>query len=361
MASLRLGFVGAGKQAQAAHLRHYASFDGCTIAAIADLDAELARRVATRLSPASPPPTCTTHTELIRRHRPDAIVAILPPNPAAERVICDILDAGIPLLVEKPLAGSPAAGQRIAARAAATATPLTVAFHKRCDPATLAARGEIDRLKTTGELGKLTYARVHVALTGDWIANGYRDTLAGSREHRRERFPADEYPGLDADARKRWGIYASGYGHQLDWLRYLLDEPLAITHVEPTGVLLLVEAASGLPAVFEATPCQYTRWVEYAELFFERGRIRIDLPPPLAVNVPGRVSFFRQDDRQPTHTTPVLAYEDAMRQQAEQFLAHLAGQPTPLCDAAEALESLNLATEWIRRLSEAPAAVTSMP
>ena len=359
MTALRLGFVGAGKQAQAAHLRHYAALDGCTIVAIADLDADLAQRVATRIDPASPPATCATHAELIQQHRPDAIVATLPPNPAAERVICDVLDAGVPLFVEKPLAGSPAAGQRIVQCAATTGTPLFVGFHKRCDLATLAARREIDRLKDTGELGKLTYARVHVAITGDWIANGYRDALAGSIEHKRTRYPDDEYPGLDTDARKRWGIYASGYGHQLDWLRHLLDEPLSIVHVEPTGVLMLLQSASRVPVTFEATPCQHRHWVEYAEVYFERGRIRIDLPPPLALHVPGRVSFFREDEAGAGDTTPVLPYECAMHHQAVQFLAQLAGEATPLCDAGQANESLHLATEWARRLSPAPADATA--
>lgn len=47
---LRIEFVGAGKQAQAAHLRHFAALEECRVVAIADADRAflaLLREVAT--------------------------------------------------------------------------------------------------------------------------------------------------------------------------------------------------------------------------------------------------------------------------------------------------------------------------
>ena len=45
---LRIGFIGAGKQAQAAHLRHFTALEECRVAAIADADPAFAARVAAR-------------------------------------------------------------------------------------------------------------------------------------------------------------------------------------------------------------------------------------------------------------------------------------------------------------------------
>ncbi len=349
---LRIAFVGAGKQAQSAHLRHYTTLDDCEVIAIVDKDLDLCARVAARFGV---PGSYGSHEELLKEEAPDALVVTLPPKPSGEQTICEILEAGVPLIVEKPLGGSPKGSERIAERAQRSGTLMRVAFHKRSDPATVAAKRVIDRLKETGELGRMTYVRVHACLAGDWIANGYRGTVPGTAKFPNDPHPDDDFPGMDAAARKRFPRFVGGYGHQFDWMRCLVGEPFAIRYAEPTGVLLAVETESGVPAAFECTPYSSTRdWIEYAEVCFEHGYIRIDLPPPLAIHRAGTVTFFRDEgpEGKSERTSPVLPYECAMYQQAVHFLAELRGESTPLCDPSQAHESVSIAAEWAIRLSD---------
>ena len=53
----------------------------------------------------------------------------------------------------------------------ASGTWAMIAYHKRSDPATMFAKAEIDKLKQSGELGKLRYVRITMP-PGDWIASG---------------------------------------------------------------------------------------------------------------------------------------------------------------------------------------------
>ncbi len=351
-ATLRVGFVGAGKQAQCSHLRYYTKLPECEVVAIADADADLAGRVATHFGI---PRVETSHAALINNGSLDACVLTLPCVPSAERVVIDFLEAGIPCIVEKPLAASPGGAARIVEAANKTGTVLKVGFHKRSDPATLAAMNEIERLKSTGELGKMTYVRIHVCLAGDWIAGGRFDVISGSGVFPPEVAAAEDFPGMNEAARKLCSLFSGGHGHQFDWMRLLLGEPYSIVHVDPSQVLLVVKSASGVPAAFEFTPYRSTSdWIENAMVCFEGGYIKIDLPPPLAINRPGSLEIFSngKDGAAPIRTFPVFPYDCAMREQARQFLRAVRGAKTHLCTPGEGLESIEISRDWSIQLTQ---------
>lgn len=341
---MKIGFIGAGKQAQAAHLPNYAAIEGCRIAGIADLDTDLAARVAARYGA----PSYRTHRELLVAAKPDAVVVTLPPLPQVESLIVDVLETGVPLLVEKPLAWSVPASERICAKQAQTGTPLVVGYHKRSDPAAMYAKAEIEKYRATGELGALRYARVHVSLGGDWIANAYQGTLKGLPPNKWEAPPLDDFPGMSEAAVARFNRFLGTHSHQLDLMRHLIG-PLRIAHVDPTGVVLVVTGENGLPGVFEFKPYTSTKdWREHALVAFEHGYVRVDLPAPLAIHRAGTVEIFRDPggDSTPTTTLPVLPQLSAMSTQAKNFVRLLQGDETPLCSAADALAALVVARDW---------------
>jgi hypothetical protein len=94
-------------------------------------------------------------------------------------------------------------------------------------------------------------------------------------------------------------------------------------------------------------------WQEEAFVAFERGWIKIELPAPLTINRPGKVTVFRDvRDQTPTTTSPTLPLVHAMRQQAANFIRAVKGEQTPLCTAPDALKDLQLAQEYIEMLTE---------
>jgi len=342
---LRLGFVGVGKQAQCAHIRHYATLPDCELVAVADPDIDLAGRVASRFGI---PRVYATHTELMASEKIDAIITTLPPISAAEHLIIDILNAGIPVFVEKPLAGSPLGSERIVEAVAKTGTLLKVGFHKRSDPATIAAKQEIDRLKETGELGKMTYARMHVNLAGDWIAGGYKDALTGTPPPRTPPV-IEDFPGMDEEARTLCSQFAPVHGHQFDLMSHLVGEPLLLAYAEPSKVLLVTQTASHVPTVFEFTPYESkSEWIERALVCFERGYVSLDLPPPLAMQRAGTVEIFYEASgtEAPKRVAPLFPSTCALENQAQLFLDAVRGKTTPLCNAAAAHESILLSKAW---------------
>lgn len=342
---VRIAFVGVGGMGQCAHLRNYASLPDCEVIAIAELRRETAGRVAARYGVSA---VYDDMHAMISQEQPDALVcsqyfqhhaALLP----------ELLGYGIPLFIEKPLAGSLAAGASLADAVERSGTWVMVGYHKRSDPATMYAHDLIRQYRDSGVLGAMRYVRLLMP-AGDWVANGFWDYVdAGDARPALALEPAPD--DLDEAG---WAVYVdfvNYYIHQINLLRHLLAENYVVTHAEPSGVLLVARSESGVATTIEMSPYRTTiDWQESALVAFERGYVKIELPAPVAMNRSGRVEvlFDPGDGAVPMVSSPHLPWVHAMRRQAENFVAAVRGERPPMCDAREALEDLKTAREYLR-------------
>jgi len=224
-----------------------------------------------------------------------------------------------------------------------------VGYHKRSDPATACAKAEIDRLKATGELGALRYVRILMP-AGEWIAGGFTDLIdAGDPKGDLEYDPPAG--DMDEETRKAYLSFVNYCIHQVNLMRHLLGEPYEVTYADPSGVLLAGRSEGGVACTIEMSPYRTTvAWEESALVAFETGYVKLTLPAPLAVNRPGAVETLRDPGggHQPLVSRPHLPRLSAMRRQAINFLNFAAGRDPAPCDAAEALEDLIVARDYIR-------------
>ena len=344
---VRIGFVGVGGMGQCAHLKNYMNLAGCEVVAIAELRSELRKKVAARYGIAR---AYANHAELLANEKLDGIVAAQPFTRHGT-LVPELLKAGVPVFIEKPLAGSVAMGEKIVKALERSGTWLMVGYHKRSDPATMYARSQIECLKQSGELGKLKYVRILMP-AGDWVAQGFCGHIGTQ-----EAAPALEWdaPASDMDAQtyEAYIAFVNYYIHQVNLMAHLLGERYHVTYADPTGVMLAVQSDSGVTGVIEMSPYTTTvDWQESALIAFEHGYIKLDLPAPLASNRPGAVEIMRDPGGGATPETivPMLPWIHAMRQQAMNFVAAVKGDMKPLCDAPEALEDLKVARQYIKLL-----------
>ena len=344
----RIGFVGVGNMGQCAHLKNYATLDDCEVVAIAEVRQELGRQVAARYGV---PRVYPSHQAMLESEELDGVVASQPFDRHGI-LVPDILQAGVPIFTEKPLAASVEVGERIVQAVGASGTWHMVGYHKRSDPATMVAKAEIDRLKRSNELGSMTYVRILMP-AGDWIAGGFNDLIRHDGPYPDlERNPPA--PDMDEAAYKAYTTFVNYYIHQVNLLRHLLGEPYTVAHADPSGVLFVGQSESGIPCTIEMSPYRTTiDWQESALVCFERGYVKIDLPAPLASNRPGRVEILRDpgEGDSPEAVVPQLPWVHAMRQQAINFVAAVKGKAKPPCEALEALEDLRVARDYVRLLN----------
>lgn len=98
--------------------------------AVCDLDFPAAEAVAREMGFAEAHPDLES---LLCKDSLDAIIAVTPVHATAQ-VACRIMEAGIPLLMEKPLGESLEEARHIAATATRTGTPVMVGLDRRFDP-----------------------------------------------------------------------------------------------------------------------------------------------------------------------------------------------------------------------------------
>jgi predicted dehydrogenase len=343
MDKVRIGFVGVGYMGQKAHLSNYAVLDDCEVVAIAEPRWQLAEKVAHRYGIEK---VYKSHKELLANCQVDAIVAAQPYRHHIT-IVPDILEAGKPLLTEKPLALSVEAGERLAQLADEKGVLYMVGNHKRSDPAMEYAKKLVDEWKETGEYGNLRYIRVTMP-PGDWIG-GAGDALTSNEPYPEIQLEPDA-PYFDEKMAQAYDSFVNYYIHQVNTLRFLLGEPYKVTFAEKSGVLLVAESNSGVCGIIEMAPYENTvDWQETCLVCFERGFIKVELPAPLACQQPGRVTIMKDKGKsEPLIIQPSLPRIHAMRKQAMNFLAAVRGERPAPCEAREAVEDLKIARDYIR-------------
>ncbi|MGQ9611061.1 MAG: Gfo/Idh/MocA family protein [bacterium] len=344
---VRIGFVGVGSMGQCAHLKNYVTVPDCEVVAIAEMRKKLAVKVAQRYGI---PKVYDNHEEMLAKEKLDGIVAAQQFTRHGV-VVPELLKAGIPVFTEKPLAASVQVGEKIVEAMKNSGTWHMVGYHKRSDPATMYAKSEIDRLKASNELGKMTYVRI-LHCSGDWVANGFIDLI-----HSDDPAPNLEWdppaPDMDKETYNQYVGFVNYWIHQVNLLRHLLGEPYHVKFADPAGRLLVGESDSGITCTIELSPFRTTiDWIENALIAFEKGYIKLELPAPLASNRPGNVTIFKDPGNGATPQTiaPQLPWIHAMRQQAMNFVKAIKGEMKPMCDSIEALEDLKVSREYMRLL-----------
>ena len=343
---VRVGFVGVGSMGQCAHLRSFVTVPECEVVALAELRPELGKKVAARYGV---PRVYTDHEEMFAQEELHGIVASHDFRRHV-KLVPELLRPGIPLFTEKPLATTVEAGEKIIKALDESGTWYMVGYHKRCDPATIYAKAEIDRLQETGELGPMRYVRIQMPVGQDWIAGGFND-LISTDESMPDLEMEERPPGMDEATWKELFDFVNYYIHQLNMMRHLLGEPYRVTYADRSGVLMVVESESGVTGTIEIEPYATTLdWQEEMLVAFQRGYVKVKLPPPLAWNLPGKVEILRDpgDGAVPQTIAPSLPWIHAMRQQAMTFVGAIRGECKPPCEAQEALEDLKIARDYIR-------------
>jgi predicted dehydrogenase len=287
--------------------------------------------------------------DMIAEEELDAIVASQPFDRHGA-LIPQLLQAGVPIMTEKPLAASVEVGQMIVEAVEKSGTFHMLGYHKRSDPATTHAKSQIDELQESGELGRMTFVRLLMA-AGDWVANGFEGLI---REPDSIPNLGSDPPPPDMDEKtfEKYLTFVNFYIHQVNLLRHLMDEPYKVVFADKAGVLFVGESSSGITCTIEMSPYQTTvDWQEQALVCFEHGWIKIDLPAPLASYRPGQVEVFKDPpgkESSPFLSRPTLPFVGAMRQQAKDFIRAVKGEIPPTTTAQEALEDLKIARDYIR-------------
>ena len=193
--AVRIGIVGAGAMGQR-HAKLVVDSNIAIMAGFSDPDPGITLDpVFTKIK------HYRDHLTLIKTETPDGII-IAVPNAHHVPVAIDCLAAGIPVLVEKPIADSVESGRALVAEQHKSGVIVLVGHHRRFDPAVDVAR----RLLNDGSIGQL------LAVQTTWVT----------------RKPEHYYQVKWRTERSSGGFILINLIHDIDMLRYLCGEIISV-------------------------------------------------------------------------------------------------------------------------------------
>lgn len=142
---IRAAVIGAGAMGKQ-HARIYNELDRVELVAVADVDEAATKNTARRYKVA----WYTDYRAMLDREKLD-VVSIAVPTCLHHQVAFDVINRGVHLLVEKPIAGTAEEAQEIIDQAAERGVKLTIGHVERFNPAILELKRRLDK----GELGRI--------------------------------------------------------------------------------------------------------------------------------------------------------------------------------------------------------------
>lgn len=322
--SIRIAVAGAGLVGRR-HAQAISVAEGVLLSAIAD-PAPSGCDIAD-LYGASYYPTLD---ELIDKDRPDGII-LATPNLLHVETALSCIAAGIPALVEKPLATDLSGAQKIVSAARSAGIAVLTGHHRRYNPLIARAKAAIDE----GLLGQITAAQGTT-----WF------------------YKPDDYFDMDWRRRQGAGPVYINLIHDIDMLRHLCGDVESVhamesnqvrgNEVEDTAVLLLKFKSGALGTVsvsdtiaspwsWELTARENPVYPATTELCYQIGGTlgSLSLPNLALWSHPGKRSWW-----EPISATKLtFDFEDPLVSQVRHFAAVIRGEAQPLVTAEEGLKN----------------------
>jgi len=338
---IKIGVIGAGFIGQLAHLDNYAMVDSCRIVALAELRPQLRKKVCQRYEI---PKSYATHQEMLQDPEVEAVVAVTT-RPMIGPIALDCLQAGKHLITEKPMAGTLEQGEKLVEAARSRGVHYAVGYMRRHDEGVQRAKELLDGLIGSGELGPINYVRAH-CFQGDTYCNvdGHVVTDEKVPDNRPEWSIAPDWIPQCKQPDYAW--FLNNYCHNINLIRYLLGctPTVDFARLDHRQGRVVVFDCGDYLAMLEAGEFTSRPRDEVVEIYFEYGKLRIELPPNLLRNVPARVELYKAGETQEIFT-PQIGWTWAFRRQAQAFIDDIRNDCDPIASGHDALEDMRLIEE----------------
>lgn len=338
MTTIRIGVLGCGRIAQAAHLPAIVKATGVSLAGVYDPSTTLREGVSRSYGV----PFYVDSNSLISDEQIDAVV-IAVPDRFHFSLASAALASGKHVLVEKPLAATLEEAQSLANLARDSGLVLQVGAMKRHDPGVRYAEQAIRE-----RIGKVLSANIWYR-----VMSGLRPEI----EH--THFPkmiVDEESSANENTfkldRANYLLVTHG-AHVLDGLRYLLGQPMEIcarrANVGPdfTWHGLATLAGDGI-ASFEITANVHSEWSEGAEIYGENGSVKLGTHFPFLLQA-SEVEVFEESTG--LIQRPIFADTNPYKLQLESFARAVSSGTPPEPNAEDGLAAVQLMVAVSRSIS----------
>ena len=300
---VRIAVIGAGAMGRN-HIRFVTEEPEAELVAIAD-----AFEGARATAEAAGVPFYTDPAQMMDEVKPEAVI-IATPNDLHLGVAREAVKRNIVPLVEKPISNDLEDAQAFAAEAETAGVPVLVGQHRRHNPFVNKAKEIIE----SGELGKLTVSSFHYMI-----------------------YKNDEYFDVEWRRKKGAGPILVNLVHDVDLLRYLLGEPVAVQGMQSS---MTISDATASPWNWEATAREDPQYRPFdADAYFIGGtKGALSLPRLHQFSYDGASNWHKPLQMEIPAVDPALPH----KMQLKHFVKVVRREVEPVVTPADNVKTLTL-------------------
>ncbi len=344
---IKVGMLGGGMMSQVGHLPFYLNDPRCEVVCIAESRPSLIEALSKQVGAGRLEPD---YRVMLANAEVDAVI-LSAPRPATGPLTLEILEAGKHVMAEKPMAHTAEQARKLVEAASARKLIYAVGFMKRYDPGVQAAKALFDEVCDDGRLGRLLFARFY-----DY-SNSYAHPIpphTRPAESRTGRFDVWELcpDWLPEQYRSAYPWFLNAASHDVNLLSYFFPGDVALLSAAAPSEASVVAAFTheDTPVSLEITKTTAGRWIEGAEFLFEKGRISLSIPSPMAVDEVASVVMERQEnDGKPENIASGAGW--CFARQATGFIDALTGETPPLTSGEDGLADMEMSEAIWRKIS----------
>ena len=286
--NLNVAVVGAGFISQVAHIKNLSEIEHVNLIALAELRSKLAIGVAQKYNI---PQLYKSHLEFIDKGKADLVYVITRRHHTGP-IASDLLEAGFNIFTEKPMAQTYEKSKLLVDKASEKNLLYSVGFMRRYDSGVIKAKELLTSIIKDNTLGKILSARIYLSAGGDYC-NISGDIKSDEPKPMNVIWPiAPSF--LSSELHQDYEHFVNVNGHDINLMRYFFGYPHEISHCyykKNTGAVCLFDY-DDFPLVYTwADTLQLNKWEEGIEINFEKGNMKVELPPGFLINVPAKVTL----------------------------------------------------------------------
>jgi predicted dehydrogenase len=313
---LRIGVIGAGFIAQVAHLYVLSQIREARIVALAEPDDGLRKAVSRQFG--IPSAVCA-YQEILDRTDIEAFV-ICVPRRAQSRLVAEALSKDCAVLSEKPMAMTLEEAKRMVSIAGASGASWTIGYMKRYDIGVRRFGDLLISLRASGELGTI----IDVQMRDFCGTYGVVAPAHVRREGRRRiRYPeAPIAPNFIPDSlHSKYEYTLNVASHDINLLRCFFGDGITANgfSVRTNGVQRMTFEAGDFTINLVVASVDVGRWDQRLDVTFERGRLSLVMPSPLARQESSTIFLERSGVAQAI-TVPASEHIWSFEAQARSFI-----------------------------------------
>ena len=331
---LRIGWIGSGFVGQVAHLNNYALLDNVEIAGIAELRENLGKKIQAKFNINK---YFKNHKELLYSEEFDGIVAIVRRHHTATLAM-DILNTKNNLFTEKPMAQNLKQAKNLVKISEKYNLKYVIGNMRRYDENINYALKKFKNFMQTKELGDLLHFRVHCFAGGNYCnIDNFEKTDEPAPNHLILPIAPEWLP---KKYHKEFEKFLTYFSHDLNLINLFFGSQYKISSA-------LIQKGSGcisydytnFSGTFNYAYLKQNRWDEGLEIYFSKGRIKIELPPAFLINQPANVEIY-SEKKGKNYTVPKPDWTWSFKNQAIAFCETLRSNKESISSAKETLKDM---------------------